>query len=144
MERLQQSRIRGFHGVASVLQQRPIEYDRHIPSKMIGLGYSVYGSPAVQRLCTSTLHCIEADLYPLRCDAILRTMRELRPIGIIYFYLGSFLLIGLLVIALDDAAFTWTFTKYRAVKLPNPCTRWIVLTIGAHRCTAARPTVSAH
>jgi hypothetical protein len=82
MDRLQQAPIKGFPGVATALEQRSVEYDRITPSKMTGLGYDVYGTAAVQRLCQATLHCVETDLYPLRCDSVIRVLRELRPIGV--------------------------------------------------------------
>eukprot|EP00962_Isochrysis_galbana_P015465 scaffold4434_cov109-Isochrysis_galbana.AAC.8 len=100
---------------------------------MIGLGYNVYATAAVERLCLSTLHCIETDLYPLRCDSIIGLLRGLRPIGIIYFYLGILILLALLLIEADVSAFVWTLVRYRAVQLPNPCTRWAVLVLGYFR-----------
>ena len=127
MDRIHQSRISAFPGLATVLEQRPIEYDRVQPSKMSGLGYDVYGETAVQRLCLATIYCIQNDLLPLRCDHVVFTVREWRPIGILYFFLGSFLLAGLLITEVDTAAFAWTLVRFRAVKLANPCTRWAVL-----------------
>mgnify|MGYP003684535057 CR=1 FL=1 len=133
MDRIQQSRIAAFPGLATVLQQRPVEFDRLEPFKMVGLGYNVYATTAVQRLCKASLVCIETDLYPLRCDHIVRTIREWRPIGVVYFFLGSFLLAGLLASEVDGAAFVWTLVRFRAVRLRNPCTRWAVLSIGYFR-----------
>lgn len=127
MDRAHEARIHAFHGISTVLEQRPVEYDRIIPPKMIGLGYDVNGETAVQRLCLATVHCIQNDVLPLRCDHIVFTLREWRPIGILYFFLGSFLLAGLLVVEIDTAAFTWTLTRFRAGKLRSPFTRWMVV-----------------
>jgi hypothetical protein len=133
MDRAQQSRIKAFHGLSTILEQRPVEYDRILPSKMVSLGYAVSGTTAVQRLCVATVHCIEEDLLPLRCDHIVQTVREWRPVGILYFFIGSFLLAGLLVVEADQAAFAWVLTRFRAVKLRSPLARWIVLSLGYSR-----------